>query len=46
MGGTRASGLGRGLTTPHRQKTARYEMLHKASCQHDNDDEEGNFLAS
>jgi hypothetical protein len=30
MDGRLASGLGGGLTTPHRKTTARYEKLHRA----------------
>jgi hypothetical protein len=30
-GGPPAWGLGEALTTPHRKKTARYEMLHRDS---------------
>jgi hypothetical protein len=31
MGGPLSWGLGKGLATPHRKKTACYEMLHRAS---------------
>jgi len=29
MGGPSAWGLGKGLTSPHHEKTASYEMLHR-----------------